>query len=114
LKTLRHKFAVYCDDIVAGADTLEKLFELFDALVCCCAKAGIHIKAAKVKFGVEKVTFHNFTITLNGIMSKGCQPMHHSELENTNGCVFSEGIFGMQPTNVGILQGPANHLCTFA
>jgi hypothetical protein len=31
LKTLRHKFAVYYDDIVAGADTLEELFELFDA-----------------------------------------------------------------------------------
>ncbi len=25
-KTLRHKFAVYCDDIAAGADTLEELY----------------------------------------------------------------------------------------
>jgi hypothetical protein len=31
-KTLRHKFAVYCDDIAAGADTLEELNELFEAL----------------------------------------------------------------------------------
>ncbi len=54
MKTLRHKFAVYCGDIVAGADTSEELFELFDALICCCAKAGIQVKAAKVKFGVEK------------------------------------------------------------
>jgi hypothetical protein len=30
-KTLRHKFAVYCDDICAGADTLEELYELFEA-----------------------------------------------------------------------------------
>jgi hypothetical protein len=28
-KTLRHKFAVYCDDIAAGANTLEELYELF-------------------------------------------------------------------------------------
>ncbi len=62
LKTLRHKFAVYCDDIATGADTLEELFDLFEALLCCCARAGIQIKAAKVKFGVEKITFHNYTI----------------------------------------------------
>jgi hypothetical protein len=31
LKTLRPKFAVYCDDICAGADTLEELYELFEA-----------------------------------------------------------------------------------
>ncbi len=62
LKTLRHKFAVYCDDIAAGADSLEELQELFDALVCCCAKAGIQIKPAKVKFRVKKVKFHNYTI----------------------------------------------------
>jgi hypothetical protein len=41
LKTLRHKFAVYCDDIAAGADSLEELFDLFEALICCCATAGI-------------------------------------------------------------------------
>jgi hypothetical protein len=57
-KTLRHKFAVYCDDIAAGADTLEELYELFEALVCCCAKAGIQVKAAKLKFGVTERTFH--------------------------------------------------------
>jgi hypothetical protein len=56
LKTLRHKFAVYCDDIAAGANSLEELQELFDALVCCCANAGIQIKPAKVKFGVKKIT----------------------------------------------------------
>ncbi len=61
-KTLRHKFAVYCDDIAAGANTLEELYELFEALLCCCAKAGIQVKASKVKFGVEEITFHNYTM----------------------------------------------------
>ncbi len=70
LKTLRHKFAVYCDDIAAGADTLEELFDLFEALICYCARAGIQIKAAKVKFGVEKITFHSYTITAKGITPK--------------------------------------------
>jgi hypothetical protein len=62
LKTLRPRFAVYCDDIAAG-NTLEELYELFEALMCACHKAGIQIKAAKVKFGVKKVTFHNYTIS---------------------------------------------------
>jgi hypothetical protein len=69
-KTLRHKFAVYCDDIAAGADTLEELYELFEALLCCCAKAGIQVKASKVKFGVEEITFHNYTISKFGMKPK--------------------------------------------
>ncbi len=48
-KTLRHRFAVYCDDIAAGAETLDELYDLYEALLCCCAKAGIQVKAAKVK-----------------------------------------------------------------
>ena len=70
LKTLRHKFAVYCDDICAGADSLEELYELFEALICCCKRAGIQVKASKTKFGVEKVTFHNYTITKEGTQPK--------------------------------------------
>jgi hypothetical protein len=58
-KTLRHRFAIYCDDIAAGADTLEELYELLEALICCCYRAGIQIKAGKLKFGVPKVIFHN-------------------------------------------------------
>ncbi len=69
-KTLRHKFAVYCDDIAAGADTVEELYELFEALVCCCAKAGIQVKAAKLKFGVTEITFHNYTISQFGMKPK--------------------------------------------
>jgi hypothetical protein len=53
---------VYCDDICAGADSLE-LYELFEALISFCKRAGIQLKASKTKFGVEKVTFHNYTIT---------------------------------------------------
>jgi len=26
---LRHRFAIYCDDIAAGADTLDELYELY-------------------------------------------------------------------------------------
>ena len=69
-KTLRHKFAVYCDDIAAGANSLEELYELFEALLCCCAKAGIQVKASKVKFGVREITFHNYTISQYGMKPK--------------------------------------------
>ena len=70
LKTLRHRFAVYCDDIAAGADTMEELYELFEALICACKRAGIQVKASKVKFGVEEVTFHNYTISSEGTKPK--------------------------------------------
>ncbi len=42
LKTLRHKYAVYCDDICAGADTIEELYELFEAhlLLQACWHTG--------------------------------------------------------------------------
>ncbi len=78
-KTLRHKFAVYCntDDIYAGADTLEELYELFEALICCCKRAGIQVKASKTKFGMDRITFHNYTITCEG--TKGCQSLPHPE-----------------------------------
>jgi hypothetical protein len=61
---------VYCDDIAAGADTLEELFWLYEALLCCCFKAGIQVKAAKIKFGVREVTFHNYTISEHGMKPK--------------------------------------------
>ncbi len=60
----------YCDDICAGADTIEELYELFEALICCCKRAGIQVKASKTKFGVEKVTFHNYAITCEGTQPK--------------------------------------------
>ena len=55
LKTLTHKFAVYCDNICEGPDTIEELYELFEALICCCKTADIQVKASKTKFEVEKV-----------------------------------------------------------
>jgi hypothetical protein len=70
LKTLRHKFAVYCDDICAGADTLEELYELFEALICCCKRASIQVKASKTKFGMDRITFHNYTISCEGTQPK--------------------------------------------
>jgi hypothetical protein len=62
-KTLRDKFAVYCDDIAAGANSLDELYDLYEELLWCCAKAGIQVKAGKVKFGMKEVTFHNYTIS---------------------------------------------------
>jgi hypothetical protein len=70
LKTLRHKFAVYCDDICAGADTLKELYELFEALICCCKRAGIQVKASETKFGMDRITFHNYTISCEGTQPK--------------------------------------------
>ena len=60
---IRHRFASFADDLACGADTLEELFELYKALIVCLAKAGIQVKAAKVKFGMEEISFHNYTIS---------------------------------------------------
>ena len=48
--------ALYADDMAAGANTLEELFEIYQALVIALDKAGIQVKASKVEFGVEEVT----------------------------------------------------------
>jgi hypothetical protein len=69
-KPLRHRFVIYCDDIAAGADTLEELYELLEVLICCCYRAGIQIKAGKLKFGVPKVIFHNYSISKKGTEPK--------------------------------------------
>ena len=57
----RHRFASYVNDIAAGADTLEELFESFKALIECFDKAGIQVKASKLIFGVREISFHNYT-----------------------------------------------------
>ncbi len=59
----RHRFASYADDITAGADTLEELFELLKALIECFDKAGVQVKARKLIFGVREISFHNYTIS---------------------------------------------------
>ena len=61
-KIYRHRIALYADDMAAGADTLEELFEIYKALVITLHKAGIQVKASKVEFGVEEVTFHNYKV----------------------------------------------------
>ncbi len=52
--------------MAAGADTLEELFEIYKALVTALDKAGIQVKASKVEFGVEEITFHNYRIVGGG------------------------------------------------
>jgi hypothetical protein len=37
-------------------------------LIIACSKAGIQIKSSKVQFGVEEITFHNYTI--NALITK--------------------------------------------
>ena len=58
----RHRIALYADDMAAGANTLEELFEIYKALVKTLAKAGIQIKSSKVEFGVEEIAFHNYRV----------------------------------------------------
>ena len=59
----RHRFALLADDIAAGAETLEELFELYKMLIECLAKAGIQVKPQKLKFGVREIKFHNYKIS---------------------------------------------------
>jgi hypothetical protein len=59
----RHRFASYADDIAAGADALEELFELLKARIECFDKAGIQVKASKLIFGAREISFHNYTIS---------------------------------------------------
>ncbi len=61
-KEFRHRITMYADDMAAGADTLEELFEIYKALIIALDKAGIQIKASKVEFGVEEITFHNYRV----------------------------------------------------
>ena len=110
-KTLRHKFAVYCDDIAAGANTLEELYDLYEALLCCCFKAGIQVKASKVKFGVKECTFHNYTISEHGVKPKDANLCSIRNLTwNPHGRYSSPGVSRLCPTDGRILQRAANNL----
>ena len=59
----RHRFALYADDIAAGADSIEELFKLYTMLITCLHKAGIQVKAQKLKFGITEIKFHNYKIS---------------------------------------------------
>jgi hypothetical protein len=61
-KEYRHRIALYADDMAAGANTLEEIFEIDNALVITLAKAGIQIKSSKWEFGFEEITFHNYRV----------------------------------------------------
>jgi hypothetical protein len=71
-KMYRHRIALYADDMAAGANTLEELFEIYKALVITLHKAGIQVKASKVEFGVEEVTFHNYKVVGGDDPIKSC------------------------------------------
>ena len=58
----RQRLALFADDLAAGADTLEELFEIYQALIKALELAGIQLKASKVEFGRTKCTFHNYTL----------------------------------------------------
>ncbi len=83
-KTLRHRFAIYCDDIAAGADTLKELYELLEALICCCNRAGIQIKAGKLKFGLgsQKWCFIITPYQRKGLNLKRLTSVHLSTCKN--------------------------------
>ena len=49
LITSRHRFAIYWDDACAGANSIEELYELFEAPISCCCtrttKIGVQVRA---------------------------------------------------------------------
>ncbi len=51
-KTLRHKFTVYCDDIAAGANTLEELYTIYMKL-CYAAVPKPAFKSRLPKSSLE-------------------------------------------------------------
>ena len=57
-----HRIAMFADDMAAGSDSIEELFDIYKALVIALDKAGIQVKASKVEFGVEEITFHNYMV----------------------------------------------------
>ena len=66
----RDRFALYCDDIACGSNCLDELQHMSVALVSCFKRAEIQVKASITKFGVSKITFHNYTITAQGTEPK--------------------------------------------
>ena len=52
-KMYRHRIALYADDMAAGADTLEELFEIYKALVITLHKAGIQVNVVTLMYPVR-------------------------------------------------------------
>ena len=55
---------------------------MFEALISCFRRAGIQVKASKVKFGVSEVTFHSYTTTAEGTKPKEANlcPIHNMRI----------------------------------
>ncbi len=97
---------MYADDMAAGADTLEELFEIYKALIIALDNAGIQIKASKVEFGVEEITLHNYrVIGGDGPMANTTTPKDET-LDPIRSCSndttishATQGVSGLHPTD---------------
>ena len=58
----RQRIALFADDMAAGANDMEELFDIYQALIRALHQAGIQLKASKVEFGRTQCTFHNYTV----------------------------------------------------
>jgi hypothetical protein len=58
----RQRIALFADDMAAGANTVEELFDIYQALIRALHQAGIQLKASKVEFGRTQRAFHNYTV----------------------------------------------------
>jgi hypothetical protein len=47
----RQRIALFADDMAAGANSMEELFDIYQALIRALHQAGIQLKASKVEFG---------------------------------------------------------------
>lgn len=101
----RHRFATFADDVAAGADTLEELFELLQAIIICFDKAGIQVKASKLVFGVTEISFHNYTISADQTRPKD------ENLDPIRNCAIPQSV-----TNVKAFLGctqQMSHYCQY-
>jgi hypothetical protein len=85
----RHHFALYANDIAAGADTLEELFELLKALIECFDKAGIQVKAINLIFGSDA--------------AQRRKPMSHTQHVHSKERGRAEGIPRLHSTDESVL-----------
>ena len=58
----RQRIALFADDMAAGANDMEELLDIYQALIRALHQAGIQLKASKVEFGRTQCTFHNYTV----------------------------------------------------
>ena len=102
-REIRQRFVSYADDLACGADTLEGMFDVYKALVLCLAKAGMQVKASKVKFGVEEISFHNYSINSEHTRQKRWESASCQELHSTHERDRSESALGLHATDEPVL-----------